>query len=489
MRTIKSLILALSVIIFVNSCQKDYDPGSLSPAIGGLTSDISGDCSANIVSGVYKVAAATGSSNKVAIQVNVTATGSYLIITDTINGYYFKAAGNFATTGLSTVELRASGTPLAAGTDDFTVVYDTTACNFAVTVLPASTPGTGAVFTLGGAGTACTGASIQGIFKAGIALNGTNNLIIQVNVTTVGAYTISTTTINGMTFSATGSFSNTGVQTVTLNGSGTPATAGTNTISVNSFGNSCTYALTVQPAVTPNAVYTLASAANVCSNAVAGGTYAVNSALSSDNTIDLQVNVTAVGGWTITTAAVNGMTFSGSGNFNSTGIQTISLTGAGTPLTAGANVIPFTAGSSTCNFTITVGTDPNVPACNPPNNTAEFSNLFDINFTYVHGAPFGGAYKITGNGSNGDITMEFAGNTQPTAGIYRVQPQAGDFIYGDVRISLVNQNIYWQCSSGKVFVTVANGRVTAVFCDISFSGSLGGPSYTTIVDAKVIETD
>lgn len=466
---------------------KEYSIEPLTAAVGSLKNDSTGDCLGSTVNGTYKVSAVLNSSNTISVQVQVATAGSYRIYTDTTNGYYFTAEGSFATTGLNPVQLRAVGSPLAAGTDDFTIIYDTSSCPIAVTVLPAPV-NSNAIFTLGGAGATCTGATIQGTYTAGTALSSANKLNIQVNVSTIGSYNISTTAVNGITFSASGSFTTTGAQAVTLTGSGTPVAAGAHNISVSSNGNQCTYSLTVQPAPTSNAVFTLAGSAGECSNATSQGTYTVNTALGSGNTITLQVNVSTPGAWSVTSATTNGMTFAGSGNFTATGVQSITLTGSGTPATAGASSVPFTAGSSSCSFSITVVANPS-PSCNPANNTAEFSSIADIAFTFVSGAPYGGAYKIVGNGSNGDVTLEFAGATQPTPGVYTIEPYAGDFNTGDVRVSFVNSSIYWQCSTGTVTVTVASGKVTAVFCNVSFSGSLGGPTYTTIVSAKITETN
>ncbi len=49
------------------------------------------------------------------IQVNVTSVGQYSITTNTVNGIYFSANGTFRSTGLQTIELRSSGTPINYG--------------------------------------------------------------------------------------------------------------------------------------------------------------------------------------------------------------------------------------------------------------------------------------------------------------------------------------------------------------------------------------
>jgi len=60
----------------------------------------------------------------------------------------------------------------------------------------------------------------------GVAAPASASITLVANVTTTGSYTISTNTLNGVTFSATGTFGATGSQTVTLTPSGTPTAAG-----------------------------------------------------------------------------------------------------------------------------------------------------------------------------------------------------------------------------------------------------------------------
>jgi hypothetical protein len=89
-------------------------------------------------------------------------------------------------------------------------------------------------------------------------------------------------------------------------------------------------------------------------NASVAGTYTKATALSSTNKVTIDVNVTAIGTYSITTTPTNGMTFSASGAFTTTGVQTVTLTGSGTPANSGAISIPVTAGTTSCNFTINV---------------------------------------------------------------------------------------------------------------------------------------
>jgi hypothetical protein len=85
-------------------------------------------------------------------------------------------------------------------------------------------------------------------------LTGANTVVLNVNVSTTGTYSITTAAVNGIQFAGTGTFSATGPQTVTLTGSGTPAAAGTNNYTANAGGtNTCIFSVPVNPA--PNQDY------------------------------------------------------------------------------------------------------------------------------------------------------------------------------------------------------------------------------------------
>jgi hypothetical protein len=76
-----------------------------------------------------------------------------------------------------------------------------------------------------GAGGSCVNTVINGTYWAGVSLTSSTFVTIQVNVSIIGTYSVTTNTINGYGFSASGEFSATGVQTINLMGSGTPAAA------------------------------------------------------------------------------------------------------------------------------------------------------------------------------------------------------------------------------------------------------------------------
>jgi hypothetical protein len=216
------------------------------------------------------------------------------------------------------------------------------------------------------------------------------------------------------------------------------------------------------------------------------GNYNTGVALTSGNKATIQVNVTKTGTWNITTETVNGMKFSGSGTFSATGAQSINLSGSGTPAQTGSFDFPFSTGTADCNFIVPV-IGAGTATCNPADNTADFSSVGTVSFYSVAHDPNAGGYTITANGMGGDLSLQFAGTAQPKAGVYHVKPVGGASAVDDVAVYAVAGSILWQSSQGNVYVTVTNNKVTAVICDVPFSGSLGGPSFTTKITAKITE--
>lgn len=250
MRRNLSFALVL-LLIGIFSCKKEesLENSKTGTSSGSLQADATNECLPKTVQGVYVAGVSLGSTNFIEVDIDVDLIGSYFITTDTINGYYFSGSGNFSATGINTVKLSGKGKPLAQGGDFFTVDFDSTSCNVAVTVLPA-TAGAPAVFTLQTSGTNCMDASVSGDYTKGVVLNSTNKVTVKVNVTTIGSYSISTTATNGMTFSASGAFSTTGVQTVTLTGFGTPVNSGAISIPLTVGSTTCSFPVTVNATAT-----------------------------------------------------------------------------------------------------------------------------------------------------------------------------------------------------------------------------------------------
>lgn len=242
-----------SVFLFllIVSCQKEksYEQGK--PSKGSLQ-DSSGNCLSKTVAGTYKATKSLADSNFIEVEVNVSQPGNYTIYTDTVNGYYFRATGNFNKAGFNTVRLKGSGTPAIAGTDDFYIFYDSTFCDVSVTVMPnAASSGGTAVYSLKDNTGNCLGSTPSGTYTQGVVLTSSDKVDVQVNVTTVGTWNITTASVGGFAFSGSGTFTATGLQTITLTGSGTPTASGIQTFAVTVGSATCNFNITVAAGITP----------------------------------------------------------------------------------------------------------------------------------------------------------------------------------------------------------------------------------------------
>ncbi|MEO8710732.1 MAG: hypothetical protein ABI405_01350 [Parafilimonas sp.] len=211
--------------------------------------------------------------------------------------------------------------------------------------------GPGAVYNLTGSPDECVNAIINGNYAVEIPVDSLNNVQVTAAVTTAGNYTISTNAIDGITFSASGNFPDTGFYTIILKASGIPASAGS--FQVQILGNNgCSFPLEVKGK--PSADYELSGNLNDCENPDIQGSYEEAMILSATNVVIINVDVFTAGDYTITTDTADGIFFSASGTFNTTGTQQVTLTGNGTPNAAGLIYFKVYAGASECDFKIPV---------------------------------------------------------------------------------------------------------------------------------------
>ena len=252
------LLFSAAIFFTVVSCQRELN---FDKSCGSLL-DSAGSCRPSVLYGEYRAAQVLGSGNYLDIQISVVTPGPYMIASDTVNGYSFKGIGSFNNSGNNTVRLYASGKPLQQGVNTFTINYCNTSCTFSVNVLPPSVPP--AQIELGGAPGGCTGV-IVGTYVTGVPMNATNVVVQDVIINSTGPYTITTDTVNGVYFAASGTFTNTGNQTIDLVGNGTPLAAGVFTFTITAGSSFCTFQITFAPAadyfpLTQNSFWTYSNA-------------------------------------------------------------------------------------------------------------------------------------------------------------------------------------------------------------------------------------
>jgi len=329
------------------SCQKGIHWNLKSK--GFILKDNLGNCLPVSVSGVYVEDSGVTENNFITVDVNVTETGTYNIYTDSINGFVFKASGEFTNTGINHVKLLCKGKPVAADTNYFSIHYDSSFCEAMVIVKSNAIPP--AKFSLQGAPGNCLNDTIIGTYIKGTTLDTTNKVKISLNVITTGRYTLTTNTVNGYSFSASGVFETEGVQTVTMYPKGTPEKEGTDIFKVSADSSSCNLSVKVNG---DEAQFTLQGSPGKCMDDTVTGTYVKGIGLDTFSKAEINVRVTLPGKYGIQTNTVNGYSFTGGGSFADTGLQTITLYANGIPENAGTDVFTVSATNSSCTFSVIV---------------------------------------------------------------------------------------------------------------------------------------
>ena len=179
---------------------------TLGNTAGGCTSTIAGTYAQNMP---------TGPGNTVTIAITVQTPGTFTLSTALINGVRYSAAGTLALTTTSIILVADGGTPAAAGLFAHALSAGTSTCSFDITYTAPLAPG---VYTFN-----CGSADVQGTYQSGVAMDASNKIVIPVTVTTAGAYNITVTAANGISFFGSGMVS-VASPTVTLFATGTPGT-------------------------------------------------------------------------------------------------------------------------------------------------------------------------------------------------------------------------------------------------------------------------
>ncbi len=265
----------------------------------------------------------------------------------------------------------------------------------------------------------CLLVTVTGTYTAGADVNAANYLQLQVNVTATGAYSITTDTVNGYSFSATGVFTATGVQTVQAYAKGKPLAATRNRFIIRLNNSRCTAEITVQPAAANGtAGYVLQTNGTTCLDYIVQGICTAGSPLSAANTITIKVLVNSIGSYSLSTTASNGIQFSASGTFTATGVQTVILTGSGTPVNAGVLLILLSNSSGSCSIQLNI--EPASSATDYFPRTANNNWTYEIDDAATDTARFFSLPSVkNSNGYNYNIFMVSTGTTPDSAGYYR----------------------------------------------------------------------
>ncbi len=258
----------------------------------------------------------------------------------------------------------------------------------------------------------CSTAS-AGTMTAGTAVSGVTQTITA-TVGTVGTYSISTTA-NGVTFAASGTFAGTGAQNIVLTATGTPTFVGSNSFTLNTTPN-CTFSRTTNPAALP---------ANITLSAI--GAYFVASVYDQDYLP-----------YTAPTAAASLATAQAANGTN----ETTTLNVQGSLTTTGVTLkIPYTVSSGTVSlpaFSQTI----NVPASYTEDGIAR-----DVTFSY------GAASLGVGSGTI-NATLQAVGGTLNAKKL-------------DIQTGIGNDNLGWLLAQFSYATNTTTGTANFDFRNIA----------------------
>ncbi len=126
-----------------SNCFQHFNGATWSACLGTTSAIKSLVCPpAPVINGYYVAGTVTNTSNTITVSVTTTATDSYSITTNTINGYSFAAAGVVLTAGTHNIVLSSTGTPINVGTNSFTISLAGSAgtCTANITVTATAPP-------------------------------------------------------------------------------------------------------------------------------------------------------------------------------------------------------------------------------------------------------------------------------------------------------------------------------------------------------------
>lgn len=197
--------------------------------------------------------------------------------------------------------------------------------------------------------------SVFGTYIESKEVTNSNYLSFKVNVTKPGDYSIIVATDNGYSFTASGTFLDTGNYTVQALAQGTPINIGLDDLTINANGIDINCDPVKQIEVLSSAgTYTIN-----CKSIKVNGVYKQGIALNSGNSITVPVYVENLGSWEMKTDISNGISFTGSGTFTSIGQQEVTLYGFGRPTTLETITLDLTHFSegietSNCDFIVRI---------------------------------------------------------------------------------------------------------------------------------------
>lgn len=336
-----------------------------------------------------------------------------------------------------------------------------------------------AVGTLKSASGNCTPGFIYGSFIKDSALKASDFIELHADIISIGTYIIKSDTVADFYFSGSGTVTSTGINIINVKAFGTPASAGLKTFTFTFGTGVCKIDVNVGAGAPPPTAFSF-----TCAGTLFGtGVYTAGSPVGLQHTVTLNVVVTSPGPWTINIAAVNGISFSGSGIFSGVGNTTVTLNASGTPVAASPPAYIYPIGTSTCTFSITVAATTPAPNLDYVPQTS-FSNW---SARLVGGTPADTTYvQVSANsktfGINSYKIFEVKDMGSPTDSFYNRKNGGLYYQYIDGNLGVLANPI-----NKEYLVLDSNLAVNATWTtNFGPNVAMGFPLSNIRVDAKIL---
>jgi len=138
----------------------------------------------------------------------------------------------------------------------------------------------------------------------------------------------------------------------------------------------------------------------------------------------------------------------------------------------GIYTVTVSLGGSSVTGSVNVTIASVSPSCNPTTNFCSFTGgLPSSSLGNIYTISTNGYYELHAGSPNLNITLRFKGAGAPPDGIYYA---TSDYYFSDNKeVNLIIQPIVFLeepvVSPGKVYVSVVNGKITAVFCNLQMT--------------------
>lgn len=227
-----------------------------------------------------------------------------------------------------------------------------------------------------------------------------------------------------------------------------------------------------------------------CEGTTIQGTYTQGQSLTGANTITLSLDVSQPGSYNIL-ASANGMTFFGKDEVTDAGINTVVLTGIGTPSVMGATVVVFTFNDTDCAAVLDVQSGVALPTtCGTAGalvgsvtvgNPISGATIPLTGITYTAGT----LYSLNTTASNGiSIASPTSGNLGTSPASLSIELSGTPVLAGLTTISYAI-NSKTGCTL-TVPVATGTGMASAVVCTGTLAGTYQAGTAMTAANTKVV---